>query len=84
MPTTVHLPVELLDNVDRRAGELGVSRNRFIIRALEKAIDEQTAWSPGFLQVLDAAAEDTDSHDTIDEIIEAIAAKRTRKRHPRL
>jgi predicted DNA-binding protein len=43
MPTTVHLPPELIERVDRRARELGVSRNLYIRRALERAIDEEAS-----------------------------------------
>ncbi|HJS73072.1 MAG TPA: ribbon-helix-helix protein, CopG family, partial [Vicinamibacteria bacterium] len=35
MATTVHLPPELMERVDRRAQELGMSRNLYIRRALE-------------------------------------------------
>ena len=52
MATTVHIPPPLLEKVDERAKALQLSRNRFIIHALEKAITEQTEWSPEFLQAL--------------------------------
>jgi predicted transcriptional regulator len=84
MATTVHLPPELLDIVDHRAGELDMSRNRFIILALEKAIDEQMDWSPSFLEALTAAAKDSGSHQAIEQMIDAIATKRTRKSRPSL
>ncbi len=49
MPTTVHLPTELLGRVDRRASELGLSRNRYTRGALERAVQKDTGWSPAFL-----------------------------------
>lgn len=84
MSTTIHLPPELLQRIEMRAGELGISRNRFIRRALEKAIEEDTSWSPHFLKTLAQAAEDTESHRAVDEMLRAIAARRSRKRAPRL
>ena len=80
MATTVHLPEELLARVDRRARELGVSRNRFIVRALEKVVDEPTEWSPGFLEALADAAADADAGDAVVEMMRAIATGRTRNR----
>jgi hypothetical protein len=49
MPTSVHIPRGLLDEVDRRARYLGVSRNRFIVRAIEKELSE-ASWPPGFFE----------------------------------
>lgn len=84
MATTVHLPRDLLDAVDKQAGELGMSRNRYIMLALERAIEEETGWSPKFLEELAAAAEDEDGRELIAEMMEAITAHRTRKPHPEL
>lgn len=84
MATTVHLPRDLLDAVDKQAGELGMSRNRYIILALERAIEEETGWSPDFLVELAAAAEDAAGRELIEEMMEAITAQRTRKPHPEL
>jgi metal-responsive CopG/Arc/MetJ family transcriptional regulator len=52
MPTTVHLPAALLKSVDRRAKALGLSRNRLIIRALERAVSDRSSWAPEFLEKL--------------------------------
>lgn len=84
MATTVHLPRDLLDAVDKQAGELGISRNRYIILALERAIEEETGWSPDLLVELAAAAEDAAGRELIEEMMEAITAQRTRKPHPEL
>ena len=65
MPTTVHIPAPLLKSVDRRAKALGMSRNRLIVKALERAVSEQVAWAPEFLdrlrQVEDATVEAVDA-----------------------
>jgi hypothetical protein len=52
MPTTIHIPDPLLAKVDKRAKTLKLSRNRFIVTALEKALAEEPPWSPGFLDAL--------------------------------
>jgi hypothetical protein len=50
MPTTVHIPPALLKSVDRRANALGVSRNRLIVKALERAVSDRVTWAPEFLE----------------------------------
>ena len=59
MPTTVHIPAALLKSVDRRAKALGVSRNRLIVKALERAVSEHVVWAPEFLESLRSANADT-------------------------
>lgn len=54
MPTTIHIPESLLNEVDERAKTLRLSRNRFIVAALQKALAEEPPWSPGFLDALQA------------------------------
>lgn len=84
MATTIHLPTQLLESVDRRAAELGMSRNRYIITALENAIAGEAAWSPPFLDALVKAAGDRDGHQALDQMMAAIASERTRKGPPDL
>jgi predicted transcriptional regulator len=59
MPTTIHVPAALLKSVDRRAKALGVSRNRLIVRALERAVRERTDWAPEFLEKLRGVDQET-------------------------
>jgi predicted transcriptional regulator len=84
MATTVHLPPELMERVDRRARELGMSRNLYIRRALERAIDEEASWSPDFLKMLGEAALDVEGARAVDEMRIAIASGRTRKKPPKI
>jgi metal-responsive CopG/Arc/MetJ family transcriptional regulator len=84
MATTIHLPPDILGSVDRRAAELGVSRNRFILLALEKALESDERWSQRFLGTLAAAREDVEGQKLVDEAQRAIAGRRTRKQAPRL
>ena len=82
MPTSVHIPKPILDAVDQRARKLNMSRNRFIVQALEREVSDGSHWSPGFLERLTQV----DSKDVveIDEMVDVIKARRTRKRAPRL
>jgi metal-responsive CopG/Arc/MetJ family transcriptional regulator len=84
MTTIVHIPASLLRRVDRRAGELGISRNRYIIRVLEKATEEETSWSTPLLETFAEAAADRNSRAAIDELMQAVSSSRSRKRPPRL
>lgn len=82
MPTSLHIPKPLLAEVDRRARHLRISRNRFIVRTLEKELADQAHWSPDFFERL----ADTDAkHAAAVEGFEAsIRAARTRKGPPTL
>ena len=50
MPSTsVHFPKGVLEEIDRRAAEEGLSRNRVIVEACRKALEEgRVNWPPGF------------------------------------
>lgn len=82
--TTIHVPNELLASVDRRAKQLGLSRNRYILRALERAVEEETAWSPELRRELATASEDLEGRLALDELRAAVTAGRTRKPPPDL
>lgn len=75
MPTSVHIPKQILAAVDRRARRLKLSRNRYIVRALEKELANETEWSPGFFEQL-AEVEPGDA-EAVDEMLEAIERHRT-------
>jgi len=82
MPTSVHIPKPLLAEVDRRARELGVSRNRVIVRALESELRARSEWSPGFFEHL--ASQGPRHAGEVDEMLRTIREARTRKRAPSL
>lgn len=84
MSTTVHLPSALLSSVDLRARELGLSRNRYIIRALERSLETETRWSPRFVAELEKARTDTEGQQMAEELVSAVAANRTSKGPPAL
>ena len=54
MPTSVHIPKALLVAVDRKASALKISRNRLIVRALEREVLEGATWSPDFFSRLES------------------------------
>lgn len=80
MATTVHIPAPLLEKVDERANALQLSRNRFIISALEKAIAEQTEWTADFLEALNAM----DYLEGENELMKVISQSRRSKAPPKL
>ena len=82
VPTSVHIPARLLAALDRRARALGVSRNRVIVRALERELDSGVEWSPGFFEAL-AEVERGDG-EAIDELVADVRARRTTKGPPKL
>lgn len=78
MPTTVHIPAVLLEAVDRRASALRLSRNRLIVRALEREISEPSGWSPEFFDRLRDVGADTGQ--AVDELLAAVKdARRSKK-----
>jgi predicted transcriptional regulator len=77
MPTTIHLPAALLRSVDRRAKALGVSRNRLIVRALERAVGEQAGWAPEYLEHLRQV--DADTVQAVDELVNHVTQARRSK-----
>ena len=65
--TTIHVPDDLLRDIDRAAGAAGTSRNRFVIAALREALAHSGGdWPEGFFsnrtsadqQLLDEASAD--------------------------
>ena len=82
VPTTVHLPPRLLASAARRARALGISRNRLIIRALEREVGEAQTWSEEFLQALRQV--DVDVAQVARSIGEHVVRRRRSKRPPTL
>ena len=77
MPTTVHIPAALLKSVDRRAKALGVSRNRLIVRALERAVSDRAGWAPEFLAKLRTV--DDESVAAVDDLLTDVKQARRSK-----
>jgi hypothetical protein len=82
MPTSVHIPKPLLEAADRRAHALQISRNRLIVRALERELAPGAGWSAGFFERLSATDDTTTS--SVDEMLAAIRSARRSKEPRRL
>jgi len=81
--TTIHIPGDLLETVDARAREYGLSRNRFILNALERCLAEEGNWSPGFLAALRTPVTRSDAN-AVTELVAEVTSRRTSKPAPRL
>ena len=59
MPSTIiHIPDHLLSKLDRVVKEKDISRNRFVVQACERALDESAGnWTDNFFE-LDLCEED--------------------------
>lgn len=77
MPTSVHIPPDLLEAVDRKAQSLKISRNRLIVRALEREIAPGSDWSPGFFERLSRIEPGLDA--ALDELVDSIKSARLSK-----
>ena len=77
MPTTVHIPRPLLAALDRKAKALQVSRNRLIVRALEREVHEPAGWSPEFIDRLRASEPEVAS--AVDDVVAAVVRARRSK-----
>ena len=77
MPTSIHIPQPLLDAVDRKARALKMSRNRLIVRALERELASGSGWSPGFFEQLTAV--DAETAEAVDNLLASVRqAKRSK------
>ncbi len=82
MGTSVHIPKPLLAAVDRKAKTLQLSRNKLIIRALEREVKQGSDWSPDFFGRLMQV--DVDVAAGADEALAIITASRRSKKPPKL
>ena len=81
MPTTVHVPKPLLAAVDRKARALNISRNRLVVRALQREVDER-GWSPGFFDRLTTLEEKEKTE--FRKSMRVVRSRRRSKRPPAL
>ena len=79
MPTTVHVPKPLLAAVDRRARALKISRNRLVVHALQREVDDR-GWSPGFLDRLTTL--DAKAKTEFRKSMRVVQSRRRSKRSP--
>ena len=77
MPTSVHLPAELLEAVDKRARALRISRNQLVVRALEREVQGGNDWSPGFFELLADVTPELESD--VDALLKHVSKARRSK-----
>jgi hypothetical protein len=80
MPTSVHIPEKLLKKADKRAKALGISRNKLIVQALEKELQQSSGWSPGFFDRLREL--DAETAKEFDESMKVVKRMRSSKGPP--
>jgi predicted transcriptional regulator len=80
--TSVRLPDELLEALDRRAAARGLTRSQLIVEAVEQALEDCSSWSPRFLKAIGTPRPELDG--AVDEMLAAIQRRRSRKGAPDL
>ena len=80
--TSVRLPDELAEALDRRAAALGVTRSQLIVQAVERLLEAYAAWSPRFLEAIGRPRAELE--EAVDEMMDVIRARRSRKKAPAL
>ncbi len=80
--TSIRLPDDLVEALDERAAALGVTRSQLIIQAVEQALEDRSAWSPGFLKAIGTPRPELE--EAVDEMMEAICEHRSRNEAPEL
>jgi predicted transcriptional regulator len=78
--TSIRLPEELVDALDRRAAAQGRTRSQLIIQAVEQALAEPSDWSPRFLKAISAPRPELEK--AVDELMQAIRSRRSRNPAP--
>jgi metal-responsive CopG/Arc/MetJ family transcriptional regulator len=52
MPTSINIPPDVLDRIDRNAQRRGLSRSHYIVAVLERALDHDEEWPRFFFDLL--------------------------------
>ena len=80
--TSVRLPDELVEALDRRAAARGLTRSQLIVEAVEHALQDGADWSPRFLKAISTPRPEL--NDAADAMMRAIRKRRSRKEAPDL
>lgn len=80
--TSIRLPDDLIEALDERAASLGVTRSQLIVEAVERALEDRSSWSPGFLKAIGTPRPELE--ETAEEMMEAIREHRSRSEAPDL
>jgi predicted transcriptional regulator len=84
--TSVHLPPDVVEGLDRLAAESGTSRNRLVVEACRRLIREEAGqWPEGFFSNEHlSATELRELEEAGAEMLEAIRRARRSRRKPPL
>ena len=75
--TTIHVPDDLLADVDRVAGASGISRNRFVLDACREAVRRfEGEWPDGFFSQDRSSADHKALQEATREMEDAIRSAR--------
>lgn len=80
--TSLHLPDDLLERLDRRAKALKKSRNRVIIETLERGLGDSDEWSPEFLEALDKFSSSRGLKEAARALSDDVVSKRKSRKVP--
>ncbi len=80
--TSIRLPEELIQALDRKAAAHGITRSQLIIQAVEQTLADQSAWSPDFLEAIGTPRPELD--EAVGAMMKAIRARRSRNGAPGL
>ncbi len=75
MATTIHIPEDLLNEVDKKSAKLHISRNKYICMVLKKDLVQE--WPEKFLKK--KCVPQKELTNAVDGIIKKIKSKRTNK-----
>lgn len=83
--TSVHIPEDLVDALDRIAAERGVSRNRVIVEACRRVVRERDRWPTGFFSNDHLASDEIDEIErSAESFLEPVVASRRNRTSPSL
>jgi hypothetical protein len=80
--TSVRFPQELVEELERRAAAEGITRSELIIRAVERALADRSAWSRSFLEAIRTPQPELEG--AVDELMDVIRSRRSRNEAPAL
>jgi hypothetical protein len=80
--TSIRLPEDLIDALDRKAAAQGITRGQLIVQAVEHALTDQSAWSSAFLKAIGSPRPERE--EAVDAMMDAIRARRSRSDAPGL
>jgi len=83
--TTIHFPDWILKKIYTRAREYGMSRNRYVLKACEAALDKEEGQWPADFFVSDTSGEDLELlREAFGEMERGIFSHRQNRRTPLL